>query len=63
MVSSDKLFPTHSSPYLQLYLGLEMDVWRSELSVFVFAKTANMDIRIRIRFQYGCQMDVFEFDL
>jgi hypothetical protein len=38
-----------------------MDVWRSKLSVF--AKTANMDIRIRIRFQYGCQMDVFEFDL
>jgi hypothetical protein len=22
-----------------------------------------MDIRIRIRFQYRCQMDVFEFDL
>jgi hypothetical protein len=40
-----------------------MDVLRSELSVFVFAKTANMDISIRIRFKYGCQMDVFEFDL
>jgi hypothetical protein len=38
-----------------------MDVWRSKLFVFVFAKTANMDIRIR--FQYGCQMDVFGFDL
>jgi hypothetical protein len=44
-------------------LGLEMDVWRFELSVFVFAKTANMNICIRIRFQYRCQMDVFEFDL
>jgi hypothetical protein len=44
-------------------LGLEMDVWKSELFVFVFAKTANMDIRIRIRFQYGCQMDISEFDL
>jgi hypothetical protein len=31
-------------------IGLEMDVWIFELSVFVFAKTANMDIRIRIRF-------------
>jgi hypothetical protein len=29
--------------------------------VYVFAKTANMDIRIR--FQYRYQMDVFEFDL
>jgi hypothetical protein len=33
------------------------------LSIFVFARTANMDIRIRIRFQYGCQMDISEFDL
>jgi hypothetical protein len=38
-----------------------MDVWRSEL--FVFAETVNMDIRIFIRFQYGCQMYTFEFDL
>jgi hypothetical protein len=46
-----------------LQLGLEIAVWRSELSIFVSAKTANMDICIRIRFQYGCHMDVFEFDL
>jgi hypothetical protein len=32
------------------FLGLEIDVWKFKLSVFVFAKTANMDIRIRIRF-------------
>jgi hypothetical protein len=37
--------------------------WKFELSVFVFAKTTNMDIYIRIRFQYGCQTDVSEFDL
>jgi hypothetical protein len=43
-------------------LLVKMDVWISELPVFEFAKTANMDIRIRIRFQYGCQMDIFEFD-
>jgi hypothetical protein len=40
-----------------------MDVWNSELSVFVFARIANMDICIRIQFQYGCQMDISEFDL
>jgi hypothetical protein len=40
-----------------------MDVWKSELYVLILAKTANMNICIRIRFQYECQMDVLEFDL
>lgn len=34
-----------------------MDVWKFELYVLILAKTANMDICIRIRFQYGCQME------
>jgi hypothetical protein len=33
-----------------LYLGMDSDVWKSELSLFVSAKNVNMDIRIRIRF-------------
>jgi hypothetical protein len=33
-----------------------MDVRKFELLVFVFAKSVNIDICIRIRFQYGCQM-------
>jgi hypothetical protein len=41
-------------------LELEMDVPRFELFVFIFVKTVNMDIRIRILFQYRCQMDVFD---
>jgi hypothetical protein len=45
---------------VQSLLGMDSVVWKSELSVFVSASYANMDIRIRIRFQYGCQMDVFE---
>jgi hypothetical protein len=31
-------------------VGMDSDVWKSELSVFVSAKNVNMDIRIRIRF-------------
>jgi hypothetical protein len=31
-------------------LGMDSDVWKSELSVFVSAKNANMDIRIHIHF-------------
>jgi hypothetical protein len=31
-------------------VGMDLDVWKSELSVFVSAKNANMDIHIRIRF-------------
>jgi hypothetical protein len=31
-------------------LGMDTDVWKSELSVFVFSKNVNMDIRSRIRF-------------
>jgi hypothetical protein len=30
--------------------GMDSDVWKSELPVFVSAKNANMDIRIRICF-------------
>jgi hypothetical protein len=33
-----------------LGVGMDSDVWKSELSVFVSAKNVNMDIRIRIRF-------------
>ena len=32
-----------------LWVGIEMDVWKSELSEFESAKNINMDIRIRIR--------------
>ena len=32
-----------------LWVGIEMDVWKSELSEFVSAKNVNMDIRIHIR--------------
>jgi hypothetical protein len=31
-------------------IGMDSDVWKSELSVFVSAKNTNMDICIRIRF-------------
>jgi hypothetical protein len=31
-------------------IGMDSDVWKSELSAFVSAKNVNMDIRIRIRF-------------
>jgi hypothetical protein len=31
-------------------VGMDQDVWKSELSVFVSAKNVNMDIRIRIHF-------------
>jgi hypothetical protein len=31
-------------------LGMDSDVWKSELSIFVSAKNVNMDIHIRIRF-------------
>jgi hypothetical protein len=31
-------------------VGMDSDIWKSELSVFVSAKNVNMDIRIRIRF-------------
>jgi hypothetical protein len=31
-------------------VGMDSDVWESELSVFVSAKNVNMDIRIRIVF-------------
>jgi hypothetical protein len=33
-----------------MHIGMDSDVWKSELSVFVSAKNAYMDIRIRIRF-------------
>jgi hypothetical protein len=43
--------PAHGAPpHLCLSLGMDSDVWKSELSVFVSAKNVNMDIRIRIRF-------------
>jgi hypothetical protein len=32
------------------WVGMNSDVWKSELSVFVSAKNANMDIRIHIHF-------------
>jgi hypothetical protein len=32
------------------HVGMDSDVWKSELSVFVSAKNINMDMRIRIRF-------------
>jgi hypothetical protein len=31
-------------------VGMDSDVWKSELSVFVSAKKVNVDIHIRIRF-------------
>jgi hypothetical protein len=31
-------------------VGMDSDVWKFELSVFVSAKYVNMDIRIHIRF-------------
>jgi hypothetical protein len=31
-------------------LGMDSDVWKSKLSVFVSAKNVNMDIHIRIHF-------------
>jgi hypothetical protein len=33
-----------------LRVGMDSDVWKSKLSVFVSAKNVNMDIHIRIRF-------------
>jgi hypothetical protein len=43
--------PAHGAPpHLRLSLGMDSDVWKSKLSVFVSAKNVNMDIRIRIRF-------------
>jgi hypothetical protein len=42
------------------WVGMDLDVWKSELSVFVSTKNVNMDICIRICFQYGCHTDVFE---
>jgi hypothetical protein len=33
--------------YQGLKLGMDSDVWKSELSIFVSAKNVNMDIRIR----------------
>jgi hypothetical protein len=43
----------------ELQLGVEMDVWTFELSVFVFVKYINMDIRIRIRINMDTEMDIF----
>jgi hypothetical protein len=41
-------YPSNNCCLLQV--GMDSDVWKSELSVFVSAKNVNMDIRIRIRF-------------
>jgi hypothetical protein len=45
-----KRLSTRVSTKLIKPVGMDSDVWKSELSVFVSAKNANMDIRIRIRF-------------
>jgi hypothetical protein len=42
--------PREPRHHLDPGLGMDSDVWESELSVFVSAKNVNMEIRIRIRF-------------
>jgi hypothetical protein len=42
--------PTGVNAQARVRLGMDSEVWKSELSVFVSAKNAIMDIRIRIRF-------------
>jgi hypothetical protein len=42
--------PTRGPKRAQAHVGMDSDVWKFELSIFVSAKNVNIDIRIRIRF-------------
>lgn len=40
----------NTGAYPCLRLGMDMDVWKCELSIFISAKNSNIDIHIRIFF-------------